>query len=942
MKFSTLLSLWCLSEILMPVCARPRKDDTSPQPSPQSEKSNLGKKSTLGEQILGKMEAREVVIEPHSTSVTKHHSVQDHQTVLRQEDSGTEEQNDDENEDNYQAKAADDCGISKLRCSEFFGSPCEKVNPVNVPEYGGYCRTSRATAEKRWKPCGGQSTGNRSACFCYKRAAVCCANLSAIPDLTIDNSHSILYLNFTSNSLTVLDQHVLANVPQLKWLILSRNNISRVHADALKYQKGSLNRFELAYNQFGTYIDPHNFTKAVNSVRSLQILDVNQTRFSYAKREVTGITWIMRHLRLRHLKQLFVDGGSKRMFYLSDVDPARLPELCKLSIKSHFLEKVYCCSAKSFNNSLEYSDEEKFMDDAEYPYPNRVITQYSCISPESRKEPYLSYCQNFSMPNLKLLNLANNSLVYVPHFCRPGLEGAVQSVVPNLSHLLLAINALINPRRYHFQCLDNLIFLGLTGNPLKKIESKIFQNLTKLQVADLRFTNVMQIDPNAFEHKTLRIVTIKSSNWFVDHSHDACCISPKLFEGSSLESVDLSYNVFRFAKNVIINTFLSPLRTVKTLRMAEVGLQSIPRVILEEFRHLETLDFQSNQMFQIPSNAFDNLTQLKFLDLSDNHLALPREDVLRFLIVTRNVHVNIESNPFSCTCDILEFLNLYKAYRVKHRHQQSAWPLLSDKGSFVGENYSCYAPEYLKRHDLQSVELTIHSCLLTISQEILIYVFCLLAIFFLLIYILLHKYRWQVRFWLYTLHVRLSKGQVGRGTDPNPVCRPRFNAFVSYCKEDSHFVINQVLPALERNSRLPLCIHERDFVPGRYISQNVVERMEESRHVLLILSNAFLQNDWCRFELFVAQKYGLIHRRIPVSILVLERLRVELMDAHVITMLQATPGIEWPGKEGNDRDVAHFWQRLGDTLGSRPVVPVLRGQPRIRPGSDSIEDPIQE
>ena len=129
----------------------------------------------------------------------------------------------------------------------------------------------------------------------------------------------------------------------------------------------------------------------------------------------------------------------------------------------------------------------------------------------------------------------------------------------------------------------------------------------------------------------------------------------------------------------------------------------------------------------------------------------------------------------------------------------------------------------------------------------------------------------------------------------------------------------QVLPALESTRRLPLCIHERDFIPGRYISQNIVERMEESRHVLLILSNASLKNDWSRFELFVAHRYGVIHRQIPVTTLLLEPLSVSLMDAHVITLLQAMPWIEWPGCGCSPSDVERFWSRLGETLRSRAM-----------------------
>lgn len=119
---------------------------------------------------------------------------------------------------------------------------------------------------------------------------------------------------------------------------------------------------------------------------------------------------------------------------------------------------------------------------------------------------------------------------------------------------------------------------------------------------------------------------------------------------------------------------------------------------------------------------------------------------------------------------------------------------------------------------------------------------------------------------------------------------------------------------MERGRRLPLCIHERDFEPGKYFTQNVVERMEESRQVLIVLSNAFLRNDWCRFELFVAHRYGLIHRRLPVTVVQLETLHMEYMDAHVITLLQATPCLEWPGPGSTTHLRDMFWRKLAEAL----------------------------
>nr|KAG5689210.1 hypothetical protein BaRGS_014866 [Batillaria attramentaria] len=126
---------------------------------------------------------------------------------------------------------------------------------------------------------------------------------------------------------------------------------------------------------------------------------------------------------------------------------------------------------------------------------------------------------------------------------------------------------------------------------------------------------------------------------------------------------------------------------------------------------------------------------------------------------------------------------------------------------------------------------------------------------------LVYRFRWRLRFLLYTLQHYLTRD---RPLDESPP--PRFDVFVSYDTSDSQWVLRVLQPELEGRRGLRLCLHERDFVPGRFISHNIIERMQESAAILPILSNSFLRSDWCRFELFVAVKSGLAHAQRPVPL----------------------------------------------------------------------------
>lgn len=375
----------------------------------------------------------------------------------------------------------DDCDIHHEHCSPFFGSPCNRISPAPEKLHEGKCHMSEAEAEGRWEPCGDvTAASNRSACYCYGYVASCCADLTSIPSFS---NRAVRYLNFTSNSLAQLDDVVLRNWTRLRWLILNRNNVSVITKDALHKMK-FLEHFELAYNDVSQKLDPVNFTAAVNGLsRTLKVLALNYTNFSPVNGKEFGITSVIRGLRLGNLTQLFLDGGPLCVFYLSDV--RHLHKLCKLSLKSNVLENLYCCSVRSFNDSFDDDNDDVLELNRDYD-ANRCLhnSPRTCVSPESRTA---HFCKNFTLASLQLIDLDNNSLLHVPPFCNGhSLTSGESQALPNLTHLSLALNALISPHGRHFKCLRKVRSMALTGNPLNHIERVVFKELTSLHDIDLR------------------------------------------------------------------------------------------------------------------------------------------------------------------------------------------------------------------------------------------------------------------------------------------------------------------------------------------------------------------------------------------------------------------------------------------------------------------------
>ncbi|KAF4522338.1 hypothetical protein B566_EDAN011058 [Ephemera danica] len=159
------------------------------------------------------------------------------------------------------------------------------------------------------------------------------------------------------------------------------------------------------------------------------------------------------------------------------------------------------------------------------------------------------------------------------------------------------------------------------------------------------------------------------------------------------------------------------------------------------------------------------------------------------------------------------------------------------------------------------------------------------------------------------------------------IVQPEFDAFISYCKTDRDWVVNQLLPILEPPvGKYNLCLHERDFRLGNFIMDNIVENIEKSRRVIFVLSNNFLKSEWCKWELRMAT-----HRIFERSnsdfliLLMLENLQRDLVPLSLRVLLTTRTYLEWKQKP------EVFWNRLKQILGEPLSNPVINSQNSLEP-----------
>jgi len=96
----------------------------------------------------------------------------------------------------------------------------------------------------------------------------------------------------------------------------------------------------------------------------------------------------------------------------------------------------------------------------------------------------------------------------------------------------------------------------------------------------------------------------------------------------------------------------------------------------------------------------------------------------------------------------------------------------------------------------------------------------------------------------------------------------RYDAFVSYSSTDREWVTTYLLPPLEEQG-LKVAIDFRDFDVGRTAMENMRRFLAQSRHVIYVMSPAWVASDWTAYEdLLTAGKdpAGRRQRIIPILI----------------------------------------------------------------------------
>lgn len=577
------------------------------------------------------------------------------------------------------------------------------------------------------------------------------------------------------------------------------------------------------------------------------------------------------------------------------------------------------------------------------------------------QSPTLCMNETRDVSGLMTLNLASNGLRVLP----PGTF----SCLPHLRELLLQDNQLLSLEGQLFQNLQQLETLNLDKNPLLNLGKNWLTALPALTTLSLLDTQIsLSPDPGFWGAETLHTLKLKLPSLAAPSvlSLPMYLTSLELHAAPGLKHWKLSPNVFPFLENLTIegrglrlevqnasevfpalrqlsllqnsleafcsqdtsNIFLWQLPKLQSLKIWGAGsrrsrpclitglpslqllkleaLQSItqPRAVqleelVGELPQLQALQLSNTGVKSLSAAAFQRLAGLRVLALyTEKDLVL--HDSLREYSPQMPKYIYILQSHLACQC-----ANAWVEPWVKQStltYFQILGPQLCPTEAGEPAKHSLFS--FLWNHCPQTLELK-----LFLASSALVFLLIALPLF--------QEARNSWIPYLQALFRLWLQGQRGQGDEGK---RFLFDVFVSHCRQDQGWVIEELLPTLEgflpAGLGLRLCLPDRDFEPGKDVVDNVVDSMVSSRAIFCVLSGQALCDPRCRLELHLATSLLLAAPSPPVLLLAfLEPIsRHQLPGYHRLArLLRRGDYCLWPEE---DKRKDGFWAWLRSKLGA--------------------------
>ncbi|KAL4216358.1 hypothetical protein ACF0H5_024085 [Mactra antiquata] len=492
-----------------------------------------------------------------------------------------------------------------------------------------------------------------------------------------------------------------------------------------------------------------------------------------------------------------------------------------------------------------------------------------------------------NMDELQALRIRHNKLTNVPNFCN---GNSTKSFTKNMVALFLNYNYITSISNDPFRCLTTLEKLQIGHNVIGTFPSMLLSNLKNLTYfgVSANLGREMKIFPFAFASSTLTFLEIG----FNGNALTVFQSIPETFKGLPiLQTLDLSFiNMMQMTDQNVTDLF-APVTSIDTLHCFKCYLQCDIKSLIGNNLNLTKVDLKGNYFETIRPGVFTEKSKMKTLLLGVNKIGHVSSKSLPITFLNNLTYLDLSENPFICDCDLVWFIDWLKTV-----NKSRLW--------YYPEGYKCAFPPKWANKRLDEVHFSYLECHPFTTPEWIGMIGGPITVVLIILSLIAYRNRWNIKHYIYMLRKRREYAPL-RGEEFV------YDAFVAYNQSIVLWVKNFLIPFLEGEHGLKLCVHERDFPVGGFINDNIVERMRQSKKIILVLSNSFASSEWCMFELKVAHSMH-IKDSVEVIVILLEEVQAKNMNNAMKVLLENTTYLEW-----TDDNVGQelFITKLKDAMG---------------------------
>nr|WKA14187.1 toll-like receptor 2 [Equus quagga burchellii]WKA14189.1 toll-like receptor 2 [Equus quagga boehmi]WKA14194.1 toll-like receptor 2 [Equus quagga chapmani]WKA14196.1 toll-like receptor 2 [Equus quagga chapmani] len=697
-------------------------------------------------------------------------------------------------------------------------------------------------------------------------------------------------LRLGSNDINTIEEDSFSSLRSLEHLDLSNNHLSNLSSawfrplSSLKF----LNLLGSTYKTLGE-------TSLFSHLTNLRILKVGNIHFTEIQgKDFAGLTFL-EELEIdatnlqRYEPKSFKSIQNISHLILRMKQPVLLPEIILDTLSSLEYFELRDTHLNTFHFA-EVSD----------PETNTLIKKFTFRNVKITDESFDEI--------VKLLNYISG--VSEAEFDECTLDGLGEFRTPDIDKIkvigkleTLTIRRLRIPQFYLFHDLSSIYSLTERVKRITIENSKVFlvpcslsQHLKSLEYLDLSDNLMVEeyLKNSACERAWPSLQTLILRQ---NHLTSLGKTGETLLTLKNLTKLDISKNSF----HSMPETCQWP-EKMKYLNLSSIRIDRLTQCIPQT---LEVLDISNNNL-----NSFSLiLPQVKELYISRNKLkTLPDASFLPMLLVMRISRNTINTfskeqldsfqklktleaggNNFICSCEFLSFT----------QEEQALDQILID----WPENYLCDSPSHVRGQRVQDTHLSVSECHRTALVSA---VCCALFLSILLTGVLCHHFHglWYMKMmWAW-----LQAKRKPRTAPQRDIC---YDAFVSYSERDSYWVENLMVQELEHfNPPFKLCLHKRDFIPGKWIIDNIIDSIEKSHKTIFVLSENFVKSEWCKYELDFSH-FRLFDENNDAAILILlepiEKKAIPQRFCKLRKIMNTKTYLEWPTDEAQQEG---FWLNL--------------------------------